>query len=397
MKKNIFLVSLSFSLLLNACKKDPDVNPVQDNNTTNAAQVCNLSVQDQYIVLYKDHTEEVSRIASIITFEERGKLMEDRSKIFLENHGVNHMFLRHVYHSGIVGFSVKMKKEIAEEMRKDPSIELVEQDKILTLDDPSANINITSGQTIPWGVQKVGYGSGIGKTVWIIDTGIDLAHPDLNVDISRSKAFIECKSTAQDDNGHGTHVAGIIGAKDNDIGVLGVAAGANLIALKALDEHGSGSVSDIISALQWVDAYGKPGEVINMSLGGTGVSTSLDKLVYSISMKGIYIAIAAGNESCNADTISPARVNSPYVFTVSAMNSSNAWASFSNFGTSVDVCSPGVSIYSTYLNGKYATMSGTSMAAPHMAGLLLLDGKNINYDGYVSGDPDGNPDPIAHK
>jgi subtilisin family serine protease len=395
MVKNLLIVSMIGALIF-GCKKETEVIPIQTEDKK-VTQVCGQTISGQYIVLYKEDSIKGFRLAGAKGFDEREKLMEIRSRYTLERHGGNHKFLRHVYHSGIAGFSARMDKTVADEVRKDPSVELVEQDRILSLAIPFVNQQTASTQIIPWGVQRVGYGSGVGKSVWIIDTGVDLSHPDLNVDISNSRSFLECTASVQDDNGHGTHVAGIIGAKDNGIGIVGVAAGANLKALKALDKDGSGSVSDIILALQWVLGHGKSGDVINMSLGGTQVSPSLDKLVYQISMNGIYLAIAAGNESSNADTISPARVNSPYVFTVSAMNSNNVWASFSNFGSSVDVCSPGVDIFSTYLNGKYATMSGTSMAAPHIAGLLLLNGKNLNYSGYVIGDPDGKPDPIAHK
>lgn len=110
----------------------------------------------------------------------------------------------------------------------------------------------------------------------------------------------------------------------------------------------------------------------------------------------VKFALAAGNESDNANNHSPARVNGLNIFTVSAMDITDSWASFSNYGNPpIDFCAPGVSVYSTYLNGGYATLSGTSMASPHVAGLLLLG--NINIDGYVKGDPDGKADPIAHR
>jgi subtilisin family serine protease len=395
-KKNIFIGSVAVTLFVFSCKRGHEV-PTLNQGATISTEICGRSVQDNYIILYKENSEHALRLSGVEGFEERGKLMTTRCRSLLSAHGLNEKLLRHVYHSGVEGFSARMNKEKAAEIRQDPSVELVERDKVLTIDASPVNIKATTAQTIPWGVQRVGFGSGTGKTAWIIDTGIDMTHPDLNVDILRSKNFIECKNSPQDDNGHGTHVAGIIGAKDNDVGIVGVAAGTSLVALKALDDKGSGAISDIILALDWVSSHGKPGDVINMSLGGMEISPSLDKLVYATSLKGIYITISAGNESCNTDTISPARVNSPFVFTVSAMNSNDGWASFSNFGSSVDACSPGVNIFSTYLKGQYATMNGTSMAAPHVAGLLLLDGKNINYSGYVKGDPDGKADPIAHE
>jgi subtilisin family serine protease len=131
-----------------------------------------------------------------------------------------------------------------------------------------------------------------------------------------------------------------------------------------------------------------------MSLGG-GVSDALDLAVLNASGK-VEFALAAGNEADDANNHSPARVNGPNIYTVSAMWDGDRWVSFSNYGNPpVDYCAPGVYIYSTYKDGGYATLSGTSMAAPHVAGLLLLG--RIHTDGYVTGDPDGNADPIAHR
>jgi len=120
--------------------------------------------------------------------------------------------------------------------------------------------------------------------------------------------------------------------------------------------------------------------------------------VQAVAAKGIYVAIAAGNDSKNADLYSPGRVNGNNIYTVSAVDSLNNFASFSNYGNDVvDFAAPGVKILSTYKGGLYAKMSGTSMATPHVAGLLLLEGKNISYSGYALNDPDGTPDKIVHK
>ena len=132
-----------------------------------------------------------------------------------------------------------------------------------------------------------------------------------------------------------------------------------------------------------------------MSLGG-GVYTPIDDAVKNLGTAGIKVALAAGNESDDANNHSPARANGTNLYTVSSMATGDVWSYFSNYGNPpVDYCAPGSSIYSTYKGGAYATMSGTSMAAPHVCGLLLLG--TPKTDGYVSGDPDGNPDPIAHK
>jgi subtilisin family serine protease len=135
--------------------------------------------------------------------------------------------------------------------------------------------------------------------------------------------------------------------------------------------------------------------VANLSLGG-GASTALDNAVRNLGSTGVLVALAAGNESQDANNVSPARTNHQNVVTVSAMDSNDNFASFSNYGSPVDYCAPGVSVNSTWIGGGYRSISGTSMASPHVAGLLLLRGStNLNTDGTVNGDPDGNADPIA--
>ncbi|MBD2754277.1 S8 family peptidase [Spirosoma validum] len=280
-------------------------------------------------------------------------------------------------------------------LQQDPSVALIEPDRIMSMCNC---VDVTTTSTLTWNVKQTGYGRGdlqTTKTAWIIDTGIDLDHPDLNVDTQRSKSFVSGETSADDQNGHGTHVAGIIGAKNNNVGLTGIASGATLVALRVLDEDGEGKLSGIIQAVNYVTQNGKTGDVVNLSLGGEGTSTTLDRAITQAANAGILFAIAAGNEGVSSDNISPARVNHANVFTVSAMNSQNAFASFSNFGSSVDVCAYGVRITSTYKDGRYATLSGTSMAAPHVAGLLFIRGNTFPKHGTVTGDPDGTPDPMA--
>jgi len=279
-------------------------------------------------------------------------------------------------------------------LQQDPAVALVEPDRIMSICNC---VDIATTSTLSWNIRQTGYGRGdlqTSKTAWVIDTGIDLDHPDLNVDAERSVSFITGK-TPDDENGHGTHVAGVIGALNNNIGVTGIASGARLVSLKVLNQLGEGRLSGIIQAVNHVIRNGRSGDVINLSLGGEGTSATLDRAIRQAADQGILFAIAAGNDSEDADTYSPARVNHPNVFTVSAMDRNNQFASFSNFGSSVDVCAYGVRISSTYKDGRYATLSGTSMAAPHVAGLLLIRGSNLPTRGYVQGDPDGRADPVA--
>jgi Subtilase family len=248
-------------------------------------------------------------------------------------------------------------------------------------------------QQTPWGITRVGGGiNGTFATAWVIDSGIQLTHPDLNVDAARSRSFI-AGLTAADENGHGTHVAGTIAAINNSIGVVGVAPGASVVAVRVLNKKGSGSNSGVIAGVDYVSQTAAAGDVANMSLGG-GISQALDDAVAAAAAKGIRFALAAGNEATNATTKSPARVNGPNIYTVSAFGTGDVFASFSNFGNPpVDYAEPGVGIRSTWLAGGYNTISGTSMATPHLAGLLLVG--PIRAGGTVIGDKDGNPDIIG--
>jgi subtilisin len=292
------------------------------------------------------------------------------------------------------GFVARLTQTQALALKQDEEVEFVEQDRVIALD--KGCFQLVSPNTVQWNVRQTGVGDGTGKRVWIIDTGVDTGHPDLNVDTILSKCFVGNETSVEDNNGHGTHVAGIIGALNNSFGVVGVAAGTRIIALKALDNDGQGTTSQLIRALNYVGENAAPGEVVNMSLGSDTISPSLDNAVRSLADQGILFAIAAGNESELANLSSPGRVNHPNVFTVSAVDSLGRFASFSNFGNDVvDYAAPGVHIISTFSNGRYAILSGTSMAAPHVAGILVVKGKNIKTRGVAQDDPDGVPDSIA--
>lgn len=307
--------------------------------------------------------------------------------------------LEHVYVSAMKGFAVKLPPGQLKKLEGDPSISRIEKDQVISLSPivvkvkPGTDTPSDPSQDIPWGIARVNGGvDATGKTVWVIDTGVDFDHPDINVDSSRAANFTSDRD-GDDLNGHGTHVAGTIAALDNEIGVVGVAAGATVVPVKVLNRRGSGTTSGVIAGIDYVAANAATGDVANMSLGG-GVSTSLDEAVIAAAASGVKFALAAGNESDDANNHSPARANHPNIFTVSAMDSNDVFAYFSNYGNPpIEYCEPGVSIYSTYKGGGYATLSGTSMASPHMAGLLLLGA--VHTDGYVSGDPDGDADPIG--
>ncbi|MFA6218456.1 MAG: S8 family serine peptidase [Erythrobacter sp.] len=304
------------------------------------------------------------------------------------------------YQNTIRGFSINASAQGVSRMQaNNPRIAFCEQDQLMTADGqakarPGGGGGTPAPETTWWGVLRVNGGiAGVTSSAWVIDTGIDFTHPDLNVDTARSAVFTR-DSSADDNNGHGSHVAGILGAiKGNGIGVVGVAAGVKLVAVKVLDRRGSGSNSGVIAGVDYAANNFAAGDVANMSLGG-GFSQALNDAVEAAAARGLKFAIAAGNESTNAGTTSPASASGSNIFTISSFAQGDIWSSFSNFGNPpVDFAEPGSSIFSTYKDGGYATLSGTSMASPHAAGLLLLG--NIGNGGTVSGDPDGNPDTIG--
>jgi subtilisin family serine protease len=278
------------------------------------------------------------------------------------------------------------------------------------------------GELIPWGVtrtvgmtdeatniQDCGTNGASCLTIWVVDTGVDQDNADLNVDELRSAYFIDAggrrgKNTKDDENGHGTHVAGTAAAiVSNALGVVGVAAGATVVSVRVLDRSGFGYNDEVLAGLNYVASAGAcaAGEVVNISLGddATAVGADLiDNMVLTMAGNGCLFALAAGNGTEDVSNYSPARMNHANIFTVSAVDSSDNFASFSNYGTGVDRAAPGVGVVSLKRNGGTASKSGTSMSAPHVAGLLALGGTNcVGSDGTVnSGDPDGSPDPIAH-
>lgn len=308
-----------------------------------------------------------------------------------------------VYTHAIRGFATNASPQGIENMkRNNPNIDYCEQDQVVTVipiqaqGKPGGGGGVQPAQETPWGIARVnGGGAGTFPTAWVIDTGIDMTHPDLNVDAARSRNFVAREESPQDLNGHGTHVAGTIAAYDNTIGVIGVAPGAKVVAVRVLNRRGSGTTSGVIDGVDYVAQFAQAGDVANMSLGG-GVSTALDTAVINASAR-VKFALAAGNESDHANNHSPARANGQNIYTVSAITSGDRWASYSNFGNPpVDLAEPGSSIKSTWLNGGYNTISGTSMATPHLAGILLAG--TPKTDGRAAiGDPDGNPDPIATR
>jgi hypothetical protein len=305
------------------------------------------------------------------------------------------MKVKEVYGNVLNGFSCYSTHENVEKFERQNCTKLVGCDKDGVV---KANVQVV-GTFIPrLGVQNSSRRAGTRSPAFalptniyaiVIDTGILASHPDLKSKISTtySRNFTTSnRARWNDDNGHGTHCAGIIGAQDNTIGMVGTAPNVNLIAVKVLNRNGSGSNSNVIAGInyvaQWKTANPSLKGVVNMSLGG-GISQPLDTSIQNlINNFGVSVCVAAGNEAQNAANTSPARVAE--AITVGAYNNSNnKYADFSNFGSGVDLLAPGVSIRSCWLNNGYRVLSGTSMAAPMVAGAVVDMIANAAYSGYT--------------
>jgi subtilisin family serine protease len=232
-------------------------------------------------------------------------------------------------------------------------------------------------QSLPWGVDRIdaewawSVTGGAGIKVAVIDTGIDADHPDLAANVKGGVNFVRARGYVDpgrwdDDNGHGSHVAGIIGARDNAVGAIGVAPECSLYALKVLNKNGMGYTSDVIAAIQWAVNNGM--DIANLSLGSNSPSVAEQLACDTAAAAGLLIVAAAGNDGGAVDY--PGAYSS--VIAVAATNSADAVASWSSNGPEVDIAAPGVSVFSCYKNGGYATMNGTSMATPHVTGALAL-------------------------
>jgi subtilisin family serine protease len=397
--KKLFLALLGGGMLLafSSCEKsDSFVEEAPENIVLQDLKSGDI-IPGQYVVVFKESALK-DVVPENLPYKEKLAMVNDRAEKILEEVAIEQYKMQQTYASALKGFSIELSDEDADKVSKSEDVKYMIPDRIFILRPPWENPDPDpepEGQETPYGIARVGTGDGTGKVAWILDTGIDLDHPDLNVDQTRGVNFVRTTKAPDDDNGHGSHCAGIVAAKDNDIGVVGVAAGATVVPIKVLDRRGSGAYSGIIAGIDYVAATAASGDAANMSLGG-GAYLAIDEAVAAAADKGILFALAAGNESTDANSKSPARVNGANIFTISAMDSNDEWAYFSNYGNPpIDFCEPGVNIYSTYKGGGYTSMSGTSMAAPHMCGILLMTNGAPKTDGFVSGDPDGDPDPIG--
>ncbi len=391
--------ALALALVTFSCQTDLE-NPTLENQLEVLDFQKGQIIPGSYIVVLNPSNVNFRKDGS---YTDVAALARKNAASLLSKYRISEDKLELAFGTALDGFSVKLSDAELEMLSKDPAVAYIEPDQVVSIAQGrpggGGGGGSTPSQVIPYGITRVKGGQNYtgNKKAWVIDTGIQLDHPDLNVDQSIGfSAFTRGKDASFDDgNGHGTHVAGTIGAINNDIGVVGVAAGATVVSIKVLDSRGSGSNSGVIAGVDFVAANAAQGDVANMSLGG-GASTALDNAVIAAANKGIIFVLAAGNSSADANNFSPARVNGNNIYTISAMNSTDTWASFSNFGNPpIDYCAPGVGVNSTWISSGYRSISGTSMAAPHAAGVLMWGAPKT--DGFVIGDPDGNPDPIITR
>ena len=259
-------------------------------------------------------------------------------------------------------------------LSNNPQITSIEEDILVqTVGKPAPS---SPAQIVPWGVDridaKLSPATGLGVKVCIVDTGIKKNHADLQANILGGKNFVAKGATIDankwdDDNGHGTHVAGTIAALNNAIGVVGVAPRASLLIAKVLNRQGSGYLSDVIAGVDW--CVSQNAKVISMSLGTSSDIQAQHDAVDVAYATGALIVAAAGNDY-GGSVIYPAAYSS--VIAVSATDSNNNLAAFSNIGPEIELTAPGVNILSTWYDGSYTTLSGTSMATPHVSGVAAL-------------------------
>ncbi|MDX8146803.1 S8 family peptidase [Lentzea sp. BCCO 10_0061] len=275
----------------------------------------------------------------------------------------------YVYDTVFQGFSVKMSDAQARRLAADPSVEYVERDQVVStqatqVNPPSWGLDRIDQRNLPLDQRYTYNSTGSGVNAYIVDTGVRITHRDFGGRARNGYDFVDNDAVAQDGNGHGTHVAGTVAGT-----LHGVAKQANIVAVRVLNNSGSGTIAGVVAGVNWVASNHVKPAVANMSLGG-GANTSLDNAVSGAITRGVTFAVAAGNSNTNAANTSPARVAA--ALTVGSTDRTDARSSFSNYGPVVDVFAPGGGITSTWNTSDTATntISGTSMAAPHVAGVV---------------------------
>src|SRR3989449_1703798 len=383
------IVALAFLAALAGCETLS--NPAQQSPDPGNRTAAIEAVPGQYIVVLRDNVADPAALANELVTAAGGSLLR-------------------VYTSAIKGFAAQLSGPAAAALEGNPLVAYVEADQVMRTDVTQS----MDANGDPWGLDRIDQGAlplsrtytytstGAGVHAYIIDTGIWTLHPEFGG--RATNVFDAYHARGEDGNGHGTHVAGTIGAA-----TYGVAKGVSLHGVRVLSCVGIGLNSDVIAGVDWVSANHVNPAVANMSLGG-GKSPALDQAVTNLSNSGVFLAVAAGNDNVDACTESPS--GAPSVFTVAASEKTDAKASYSNWGTCVEAYAPGSSIKSTCLAGTTMTLSGTSMATPHVVGgAALYKATNGNQpsrtvanwlitnatSGVITGNPSGTPNLLLFK
>ncbi|MEO5567761.1 MAG: S8 family peptidase, partial [Gemmatimonadaceae bacterium] len=348
-----FLAPTVIALALAACADSSVAPPISLHPTT--ASFAKAPIAGSYIVRFSDDEQDVDGKSIRIATKHGGKV-------------------KFTYKSAIKGMTVELPDALAAALQAEPGVLSVEQDQTVSINTTQAGatwgLDRIDQRTLPLSSTYVYNADGTGVTVYIIDTGINFSHVDYSGRAFTGVDKVTTGGTAADCNGHGSHVAGTTGGT-----TYGVAKKVKLVAVRVLDCAGSGTTSGVIAGIDWVTAQKNAAPSVpsaaNMSLGG-GNSATLDQAVANSVAAGVVYAVAAGNDGGDACLHSPAA--SPTAITVGATDINDGFASFSNRGSCVDINAPGVSITSAWTGGSTATntISGTSMATPHVAGAIAL-------------------------
>ena len=328
------------------------------------------AIADSYIVALKDN-DSVRRNG-----------VAGRARTLTGRHGGR---LGQIYQRSLRGFSTAMTETQARRLAAEPDVAYVEQNQVMRALDiqnnpPSWGIDRIDQRNLPLSKSYSYDTTASNVTAYVIDTGMLITHSDFGGRARHGRDTVDNDNDATDCNGHGTHVAGTVGGSS-----YGVAKGVRLVAVRVLNCSGSGSTAGVIAGIDWVTANAVKPAVANMSLGG-GVSTALDNAVTASVNSGVSYSVAAGNDNANACNSSPARV--PGAITVGATTNADARASYSNYGSCLDIFAPGSGITSAWYSGTTAsnTISGTSMATPHVTGAAAL---------VLAGSPGSTPAQVA--
>lgn len=331
------------------------------------------SVADSYIVVLKDSPTTMAAAEVKAAVSAKARSLADR-------YGAQ---VARTYTSALQGFSITASEAEAERLAADADVDYVVQNhRVHTMDTqqspPSWGLDRVDQRDLPLDDAYTYNTKASNVTAYIIDTGVLTEHSTFGGRASGGKDFVDNDNDATDENGHGTHVAGTVGGEE-----YGLAKGVQIVPVRVLNANGSGTTAQVVAGIDWVAANASGPSVANMSLGG-GPDDALDDAVRGAIEKGVTFGVAAGNSADDASGYSPARVSE--AITVAASDKRDAQAGFSNYGSVVDLYAPGVNITSAWNDGGENTISGTSMATPHVVGAAAL---------YLADHPDATPAQVA--